>query len=243
MRGVSRTRRGSASVRGGRQPAPLATLRARCATFDALADLPLEIEGYELERLELTVGEFERLTTIIKLRGGGEEGLGEDVIYDAVDHIALQDAGPPRASPASAPSASSASCSTAIDIFPAEPPSARSPAATAAGPSSRRRSTWRCARRAPTSPRRSAASRGRSTSSPRCGSPAGAGRALLDRAAAAQARRLPDAALQARPDQRLERRADRRAGRDRRRRLARPQGLLQGHPGRRRAPTPSSTRS
>ena len=40
-----------------------------------------------------TSGGFERLTTVIHLRGGGEEGLGEDVTYDAVDHVALQDAG------------------------------------------------------------------------------------------------------------------------------------------------------
>jgi L-alanine-DL-glutamate epimerase-like enolase superfamily enzyme len=63
------------------------------ATFDALADLPLEIEGYELEGLELQIPGFERLTTVIHMWGGGEEGLGEDVTYDAVDHIALQDAG------------------------------------------------------------------------------------------------------------------------------------------------------
>ena len=41
-------------------------------------------------------GDFERLTTIVKLRGGGQEGIGEDVTYDAVDHIALQNAGPPE---------------------------------------------------------------------------------------------------------------------------------------------------
>ena len=33
------------------------------ATFDALADLPLEVDGYELEGLEFQTGEFERLTT------------------------------------------------------------------------------------------------------------------------------------------------------------------------------------
>jgi len=63
-------------------------------TFDALADLPLTIEGYELEGLELQVSGFERLTTVIHLRGDDREGLGEDVIYDALDHVALQDAGP-----------------------------------------------------------------------------------------------------------------------------------------------------
>ncbi len=63
-------------------------------TFDALADLPLEIEGYELQPLELQLPGFERLSTVIHIWGGGEDGLGEDVTYDAVDHIAFQDAGP-----------------------------------------------------------------------------------------------------------------------------------------------------
>jgi L-alanine-DL-glutamate epimerase-like enolase superfamily enzyme len=64
------------------------------ATFDALANLPLEIEGYELEPLELQLPSFERLATVVRIWGKGEEGLGEDVTYDAVDHIAFQDAGP-----------------------------------------------------------------------------------------------------------------------------------------------------
>ena len=64
------------------------------ATFDALTNLPLEIEGYELQPLELQIPSFERLSTVIHLWGGGEDGIGEDVTYDAVDHIALQDAGP-----------------------------------------------------------------------------------------------------------------------------------------------------
>jgi L-alanine-DL-glutamate epimerase-like enolase superfamily enzyme len=63
-------------------------------TFDALATLPLEIESYELEGLELQIPGFERLSTVIHLQGGGEEGLGEDVTYDALDHVALQDTGP-----------------------------------------------------------------------------------------------------------------------------------------------------
>lgn len=65
------------------------------ASYDAIADLPLEIESCSFEGLELTLGEFERLTTVIRFSGGGEEGIGEDVTYDAVDHIAQQSAGPP----------------------------------------------------------------------------------------------------------------------------------------------------
>jgi hypothetical protein len=64
-------------------------------TYDKIADLPLSVEGYELEGLKVQpVPEFERLTTIIHLKGGGTDGIGEDVVYDALDHIALQDAGP-----------------------------------------------------------------------------------------------------------------------------------------------------
>lgn len=64
-------------------------------TWDQLADLPLQIDGYELEGLELAVNsDFSRLSTVIHLHGAGEEGVGEDVTYDALDHVALQDAGP-----------------------------------------------------------------------------------------------------------------------------------------------------
>jgi L-alanine-DL-glutamate epimerase-like enolase superfamily enzyme len=65
------------------------------ATFDLLADLPLEVEGYRLEGLRAQVSSgFERLTTLVYLEGGGLEGIGEDVVYQAEDHIAFQAAGP-----------------------------------------------------------------------------------------------------------------------------------------------------
>ena len=64
-------------------------------TFDQLADLPIEVESYELEGLERDVSSaFTRLSTVIHLHGKGEEGLGEDVVYDALDHIAFQETGP-----------------------------------------------------------------------------------------------------------------------------------------------------
>jgi hypothetical protein len=65
------------------------------ASYDAIADLPLTVEECSFEGLEISLGEFERLTTVIKLRGSGEEGVGEDVVYDAVDHIGQQSHGPP----------------------------------------------------------------------------------------------------------------------------------------------------
>jgi L-alanine-DL-glutamate epimerase-like enolase superfamily enzyme len=65
------------------------------SSWELLAGLQLEIEGYELEPLQATVSsEFERKSTLIRLRGAGTEGVGEDVTYDAVDHDILQAAGP-----------------------------------------------------------------------------------------------------------------------------------------------------
>jgi hypothetical protein len=53
------------------------------STYDAVKDLPLEIEGYELEPLEQEVARgFTLRRTVVVLRGGGEEGRGEEVDYD-----------------------------------------------------------------------------------------------------------------------------------------------------------------
>jgi L-alanine-DL-glutamate epimerase-like enolase superfamily enzyme len=65
------------------------------STYELVADLPLTIEGYDLEGLvQLVSSDFERKSTIIHLQGAGEEGLGEDVVYDPVDHEIAQQAGP-----------------------------------------------------------------------------------------------------------------------------------------------------
>ncbi len=65
------------------------------ATYDLVAELPLEIADYALEGLVAQVSsDFERKSTVIRLRGGGEEGVGEDVVYDAADHEVAQAAGP-----------------------------------------------------------------------------------------------------------------------------------------------------
>ncbi len=92
------------------------------ASFDAIADLPLEIDSCEFEGREIVVGEFERLTTIVKLSGGGEEGVGEDVVYDAVDHVAQQDHGPPEGLAGSDTFAGFSARLDSIDLFPAAPP-------------------------------------------------------------------------------------------------------------------------
>jgi L-alanine-DL-glutamate epimerase-like enolase superfamily enzyme len=64
------------------------------STYERIAGLPVAIESFELEGLEQALGaEFTRYTTQIRLRGDGEEGIGEDVTYDGIDHANLQAAG------------------------------------------------------------------------------------------------------------------------------------------------------
>jgi hypothetical protein len=63
--------------------------------YDAVRDLPLEVEGYSLEGLELQARtDFLRKTTVIHLQGGGDEGIGEDVTYHAEEHDTMQARGP-----------------------------------------------------------------------------------------------------------------------------------------------------
>ncbi|MGB2876273.1 MAG: hypothetical protein WBB76_12470 [Gaiellaceae bacterium] len=51
------------------------------------AGLDLEIDGYELERLEKPVTRgFTRVTTVVRLRGHSQVGLGEDVTWYAEHH-------------------------------------------------------------------------------------------------------------------------------------------------------------
>ena len=60
-----------------------------------LAELPVEVDSYELERLEQPVTRgFTRVTTVVHLRGGGAEGLGEDVTWYPEHHDREQAAGP-----------------------------------------------------------------------------------------------------------------------------------------------------
>jgi hypothetical protein len=57
------------------------------STYDVLMALPVAIDGYRLDRREMEVSSgFTRVTTTVVLEGGGAEGHGEDVTYDAVDH-------------------------------------------------------------------------------------------------------------------------------------------------------------
>jgi hypothetical protein len=63
--------------------------------YERIAELPVRVESHELEANDREYSpEFTRGSTIIHLRGDGQEGLGEDVVYDVLDHIAHRDAGP-----------------------------------------------------------------------------------------------------------------------------------------------------
>ena len=52
-----------------------------------LGELAVVVDGVAFERRELAVApEFQRVTTTVHLQGGGREGLGEDVTYQANLH-------------------------------------------------------------------------------------------------------------------------------------------------------------
>jgi L-alanine-DL-glutamate epimerase-like enolase superfamily enzyme len=64
-------------------------------SYARFAELPLDVDAYELERLEKPVTRgFTRVTTVVHLRGGSHEGLGEDVTWYAEHHDREQAAGP-----------------------------------------------------------------------------------------------------------------------------------------------------
>ncbi|HEX3277339.1 MAG TPA: hypothetical protein VHR40_02365 [Thermoleophilaceae bacterium] len=91
-------------------------------TWEQLAALPLELDGYDLEGRELAFSEeFVRYTTVITLRGGAEQGVGEDVVYDGLDHVSFQAAGGSLALAGSWTLGSFAEHLATLDQFP-DPP-------------------------------------------------------------------------------------------------------------------------
>ena len=139
-----------------------------------ISELPIEISEYE-EKLtghDREFGDFTRPSTVVHLRGGGEEGIGEDVVYDVLDHIAHRDAGPFL--DLTAPTTMGEACRLLgeLDLFPEPRPSATRPGTTAAGRMSRPRSTSPCARTGSRSGRWSSATPSHFASSARPGSAA-----------------------------------------------------------------------
>jgi L-alanine-DL-glutamate epimerase-like enolase superfamily enzyme len=91
-------------------------------TYDLLADLPLTVDAYALEALEREVSSgFRRQTTVIHLQGGGEEGVGEDVVYDGEDHDHLQQAGAYLDLAGETTLGDFCERIDALDLFPVEP--------------------------------------------------------------------------------------------------------------------------
>ena len=64
------------------------------SVWPKLAELPIEIESYELSGHDREFGDFTRPSTVVHLHGDGHEGIGEDVVYTVLDHFAHRDAGP-----------------------------------------------------------------------------------------------------------------------------------------------------
>jgi len=92
------------------------------STFDLLAELPVEVEGYDLDGLRAEVSSgFERLSTVVRLRGGGLEGVGEDVVYERADQVALQEAGPSQPLVGRRSLAELCDLIDSLDLFPVAP--------------------------------------------------------------------------------------------------------------------------
>ena len=64
------------------------------STWDAVRELPLQVDGYALEPLEHEVArDFVLRRTVVVLRGGGEEGRGEEIDYDSQAQARFQEHG------------------------------------------------------------------------------------------------------------------------------------------------------
>jgi hypothetical protein len=93
------------------------------STFDRVADLPLTIDGYELDGLSRQVSSgFERVSTVIRIQGGGAEGAGEDVTYEAKEHEVQQARGPELPLAGDWTFASFSEHLGSLDLFPAGAP-------------------------------------------------------------------------------------------------------------------------
>ncbi len=92
------------------------------STWERLAGLEVRIEDYSLQGLEQSVSsDFLRKSTLIKLRGAGREGVGEDVTYDAVDQEIMQAAGPALPLAGSWTIASFSEHLAGLELFPETP--------------------------------------------------------------------------------------------------------------------------
>lgn len=91
-------------------------------TWERLGALPLTIDAVELSFPRLPLARFERVTTLISLTGLGEEGLGEDVNYDASEHEDVRQHGPAFDPVGTWTLASFCARVDETDLFPTGPP-------------------------------------------------------------------------------------------------------------------------
>lgn len=90
--------------------------------YERVRDLPLEIGGYDLQPLELQARpDFLRKTTVVRLHGAGQEGIGEDVTYTGDEHDRLQARGSDLALGGSWTLDSFSEHLAALPLFEAEP--------------------------------------------------------------------------------------------------------------------------
>jgi hypothetical protein len=88
-------------------------------TYDRVSQLALDVDAYELGALERPVSSgFVRHTTVVRLRGGGEEGVGEDVTYEAAEHELQRATGPMHPLAGSYTLQSFSEALEVIDMFP-----------------------------------------------------------------------------------------------------------------------------
>lgn len=97
-------------------------------SFAKVADLPIQITGYELRPLSFKASEdFERLTTLTVMTGpchhGGpdHEGIGEDVTYEAPDQLAHREAGAAHDLSGARSFGELCELIGSLDLFPQEP--------------------------------------------------------------------------------------------------------------------------
>jgi L-alanine-DL-glutamate epimerase-like enolase superfamily enzyme len=95
-------------------------------TYDRVERLPLTIEGYDLDAIELPLPHFTRVSTVFRLRGSGHEGVGEDVTYEEADQRAQLALGPALPLAGEWTLDAFSRHLDGLDLFPAGPPE-RSP--------------------------------------------------------------------------------------------------------------------
>ena len=93
------------------------------STWNRVADLPLVVDGYRLRGLAAEVSSgFRRQTTVIELLGSDTAGIGEDVVYDGVDHDEMQQRGPELALASSGTFGEFCDRIGDLDLFPGKDP-------------------------------------------------------------------------------------------------------------------------